>query len=432
MSTGRNKAAQSAAIEALASRIQLLPREIRWLHSQQEVIQAIGCGFAPYRGPWSRCADHVVRLADALGIGRQVAVAISFFLLLLTFASQLRTPREAGAAEALFVGIRAMREPSLVQHFERVRGLRPLYLDERDLRNFTRHRRPSLRKLLRELRAIRSEVWLHLRRSNPPHGVGHRYLLSAFMLRAHKFAYFRAWFREYLREPQRSPTVAFATASLVPCAALAVGGQAVYFLHGFQRRSLIFPEFSEAYCFNRFDGDYIRSRLPNCSIKIIAEPTRQLKTRRAVAIASGYCERDGFHLCRSFVEWAHMNGLPVIVRKHPMDASSYWEQWRRDDRVELVEKKSEFSDFLAQYRPRFLATWYSTTLFDALCNGIVPVTFTQDGIETADTVFPIRKLCLCWPEHQCLAQSLLDDPKAYTFYITSKQEEVIGASHDEL
>jgi len=44
-----------------------------------------------------------------------------------------------------------------------------------------------------------------------------------------------------------------------------------------------------------------------------------------------------------------------------------------------------------------MATWYSTTLYDALLRGIVPVSF---NVNQPDVVFPISDVALSWPQQK--------------------------------
>jgi hypothetical protein len=181
-------------------------------------------------------------------------------------------------------------------------------------------------------------------------------------------------------------------------------------IHGFQRHSVVYPDFTKSICFDVFTAEHIRRRLPRCTVTVTAEPTQRLISRRIAAIAGIFWAPDGFDLIRPFIDWARRNNLPVIVRKHPVDTSDYWEQWRGIAGVKIDDGEGTFIQFLDTHRPRFLASWFSTALYDAIIKGIVPVTVTPERHEAAlDTAFPFRDLSLCWPEHERIAQNLLDN-----------------------
>jgi hypothetical protein len=125
-------------------------------------------------------------------------------------------------------------------------------------------------------------------------------------------------------------------------------------------------------------------------------------------------------LIRPIVEWARDNGMLVVVRKHPADETGYWDRWRGIEGVEIREASGSFTAFLDEVRPRFLACWYSTALFDALLRGIVPITVMPEDGQALDIVFPFRQIALCWPENAKRAQVLLNDAGARKAFVADK------------
>jgi hypothetical protein len=396
-------------IEQLAASLQRLPMEVRWLYAQSSVVQAAGVRESPERGPRSRIADRVLTSASYFGLTRMVVAVANVCFLLMTYLKQILTPCLPKDG-VLFVGIMALREPELVRLFKAMQGKPVVHLDERDLSDFFRQGHVSLPALFREMRCVWSEVRGRTHTSSPGGTVKDIYLLSFFAMNGHRFAYFRAWFRRYLSQPGKVRTVAWTTASYVAFAAIAVGVEVIHMVHGFQRHSLVYPDFTKSICFDVFTAEHIRRRLPRCAVRVIAEPMQRLISRRVAAIAGVYGAPDRFDLIRPYIDWALRNDLPVIVRKHPADASDYWEQWRGIAGIKIDNGEGGFIQFLDRHRPRFLASWFSTALYDAILKGVVPVTVTPESHEAAvDTVFPFRELSLCWPEHERIAQNLLDN-----------------------
>jgi hypothetical protein len=329
-----------------------------------------------------------------------------------TYARQRLTRRVGEAAGPLFIGMNTLRERELVRQFEAIQARGTLQLDERYRTDFFRRAHVPLSALLRETRIVWGEVGAHLDLSRPSEGLNKIYLLTFFLMHGHGFIYLRAWLRRYLSQPSASCTIACTSASYAAFAPAAVGAETMHMEHGFQRHSLVYPDFARSICFNGFDAEHIQRRLPRCVVTVAAQPAKQLPTRRVVAIAGIYGESDGFGLIRPFIDWASRNDLPVFVRKHPADTSDYWEQWRGISGIEMCDGRGSFLEFLERFRPRMLASWFSTALYDALLNGVVPITVTPEGHEAAlDTVFPFRELFLCWPEHKEVAQNLLDDDR---------------------
>ena len=414
-------------IEKLAARLQLLPSHVRWLYAQEGVIQAVALGRSPKRGPRSRLADSLIGLSSRVGLERPIAAFVNFILLTLTYARQ-NLARSATANGVLFCCIEALRERELASRFGTMQASPVIKLDERGLSDFFALARVPFLALLREMGAVWREVWIHLDPSSPAIGLKRLYLLSFLLMYGHRFAYLRAWFRQCLSRPGISQTVAFTAASYVSFASVAAGADTIYMEHGLQSRSVVYPDFSRSICFNGFDAEQIRRRLPQCAVTVAIEPAQFLATRRIAAVAGDYFKREGFDLIRPFIDWAVRNDLAVIVRKHPMDSSGYWEQWRGVAGVEITDGGGSFAEFLDRFRPRLLASWFSTTLFEAIVKGIVPITVTPESDDEAvsDTVFPFRDLALCWPRDEGIAQALLDDDKRRAVILTDNYARVAG------
>ncbi len=421
--------AKDNPIEMLAARLQLLPASVRWLYAQERLIWATALGYQPERGPWSRVADRLVRLSLRLGLARNLAAIVNLCLLMTIYARQSLV-RRAPADGALLLGIKALREPALVRHFEAMQARPVVHLDERFLTDFLRQARVPLLAMLREMRSVWSEVWDHLHPSQPSIGLDKVYLLSFLLMRGHQFAYLRAWFRQYLSQPGALPVVAATSASCFAYAPVAVGIETVHMEHGFQRHSLVYPDYAQSICFNSFDAEQLSRRLPQCAVTVVAEPAQPLATRRLVAVAGIFWEPDGFDLIRPFMEWALRHDLPVVVRKHPVDTSDYWEQWRGVAGVQITDGEGSFADFLDRFRPCMLASWFSTALFEAIVKGVVPVTVTPESHEAAlDTVFPFRELSLCWPEHEEIAKKLIDDDGLRAEFLADTYARAVAPPH---
>lgn len=398
-------------IETMAARLQTLPPEIRWLYLQADLVEALSIGCPPVRGPRTRLADRSFAIFGRLGLGRVAISAANVLLLVVVYTKQYLTRNQGVGEAAIFVGINALREPELVRRFGELQGRPVLHMDERKLGNFFRHGRVPFFKLLHEMRMVWREVWANFHLAYCYKVSDKAYLLSFFMTHGHRFAYLRAWFRHYLRQPGAFPVIACTAAGYVSYAVVAAGAETHHMMHGFQRQSLIYPDFAQSLCFTGFEAAHLRRRLPRCKVMVVSKPARPIDTRRVAAVAGIYWEPDGFDRIRPFIEWARRNQLPVIVRKHPADTSDYWTKWQGVAGVEVAEDKGSFVEFLEKFRPRILASWNSTTLFDALINGVVPVTVVPDRAEALDIVFPFHDLSLRWPEHEVLARMLIDNDR---------------------
>jgi hypothetical protein len=398
------------AIEALAARIQTLPEAVRWLHAQSDVIHALGSGRPPHRGPKTKLVDSMLAVAAIIGAARVSAAMGNLAVLIFLYFKQYTIRRVGQPKGILLVGINALREPVLAQHLEKSYGQPVWQLDERYLVSFAKYRRLSLIGLLREWAALWRNIWPHLTSANTSGGLPLKYCLAHLTTVGPSFIYLRQWFRCHLGEEiANSRVIGFTSASVVSYAAVSVGVKAIYLIHGFQRRSLVFPQFLEVHCSNQFEADHFRARLPSAIVSIIPETGRILETRRIAVIASDYGDDHELDRCRTFIEWARQIKLPIVVRQHPAYRGSYWDQWRDVDGVEISEKACDIDTFLKEMRPRLLATWFSTTIHDAVMNGVIPVTFVQDNFQIDNIVYPIRKMAINWPAQKAILASMVDD-----------------------
>jgi hypothetical protein len=416
-------------IERLASKLQRLPSAIRWLYMQQELIEAEAFQTKPTRGPRSALADRMAAVAIRLRIDRVLAATVMTALLLFLLVRQYLSSVENTTSKALFVGIKAPREPELVRLFQEQQKRQALHIDERSLHDFYRFGRATFFASLREARMVWREIRRYLH-SSVTHELHYKYLLTFVMLQGARYTFLRAWFRRHLVRSDFSGLVACSSAGYVPFAAIAAGARAVYFQHGFQRHSLVYPEFVQAICLNRLEAEQLRRRLPNCAVTLVPEQPRQIQTSKTLAISGGqFLDLKTCELIRPVIHWAVRNEMPVAVRPHPRDKTDYWDRWRGVEGVEIVGAENSFSDFLENVRPRFLAGWYSTALFDALLRGVVPITVAAEGDKIADIVFPLGDIALHWPEDVDLAQSFLDDEEMRATFLAGKWA-FIGADED--
>ena len=184
----------------------------------------------------------------------------------------------------------------------------------------------------------------------------------------------------------------------------------------------MYPDFAEVRSFNRFEAEHFHARLPKSKVVIHPDPVEFVETQRLVAISGIYGETNDFELCRSLIEWARRCELPVVIRPHPQDFSGYWKQWADVAGIDFMEERCDFDTFLEKVRPRFLVSWFSTTIFDALKRGCVPVALTQQA-EAGDVVFPFLHVALRWPDDQDIIERLLDDRQACADLATQKYAE---------
>ena len=248
-------------IEALAARAQQLPPDIRWIAgNMQGWIQAAGMSVEPKRGPWELRSWRLMRLAGWLRLERPLSFLVNLLLLAGLYASQFRVRGARPAPSPLFIGIDALREPDMIRRFSASQGGQAVSIDGRGVAGFLPYGRVGILDLCRALLDARRGVWRHLSEWEPLTGIDRLNAINFLMLRGHQYAYFYAWFRQYLGKPGVSPVVAFTAANNPAYAAVAAGAQTVYMLHGFQRHSIVYPDFARCVSITAVEAGHLRRR----------------------------------------------------------------------------------------------------------------------------------------------------------------------------
>ena len=400
---------QRNPIEDLAMAIQRLPAEIRWLHAVPSVIQSHACGTPLAFGPRTRMASLLLSIASVIGVARLTASIASFILLVGIYRNQKRMLAERVLHPSIFIGVGALREGALIRALEQDRSRAVSFLNETSIDDFSSVFHVGFVEAWREWRRVLAAAWRQLGGEQPTVGLPPSNRRVEFLTQAHRYAFFRAWFLKLkLRQSIEEPIV-FSAASVVAYAATSVGLKSAYHLHGFQRQSLVYPEFDEVVCFTEIEAAHLACRLPGANIRVCAEKNSSVETDFVAAIAGAYGQTEGFDDCADFIDWAGRRHIPVIVRPHPLDTSGFFSRWRSDPNVCFADTSSSFDDFIERYRPRLVLSWYSTALYDALRRGVVPVTVRTESWRPLDTVFPFQEISLRWPQEKARAESVMSD-----------------------
>lgn len=406
----QRETSKAEAIEALVSRLQLLPGPVRWMYAQQDVLLAIALGQRPLRGPRAARADRLVSVLSRLGFLRIPVAIATLALTAKLYFDQFAVTPDSAPEGPVFFGLGALRDPPLVRAFESRTGRRALVLDETEMSSLARQRRIPLGAILGEWAQVWSEIWSSVGRPQVD-GFDPLNTASWLLMRLHKYAYCRAWLRRW-RQTTGHEVVAFSAASYMSFGGAASGARTIYLPHGFQRKSLLLADFTEVHAFNRYEAEHFRSRLPAAAIFPVPLHAEPIPTERRAVITGDYWHETDFEACRPFIDWARAADIPVIIRPHPRDETGYWDRWRAVDGVTFDETPCDIDTFLQRHRPRFLVSWTSTTLFDAVMRGVVPITLAKDPDDMADYIVPLDGLALAWPECATKVAALADDPAA--------------------
>ena len=186
---------------------------------------------------------------------------------------------------------------------------------------------------------------------------------------------------------------------------------------------LSFPIFIEFVAFNAPEAAHVQYRLPRASVSMPPPVIRPIKVAHRVAIVGVYGENQASS--QELIEYCRAQGIDVVVRPHAADNSGYWTEWEGASGVH-VDRGGTFDEFLERHCPCVMATWHSTTVYDALVRGIVPVSFAASQ---PDIAFPLADMALSWPEQKERVQVVLSDAKARYDALAKALLDAIGPSH---
>lgn len=407
------------AIDALARRIQDLPGEIRWVYAQQDVIAATAKGVPVTPGVRTARIAQLLKWAGRVGLDHAAAKLASLVLLAAIRCRQSRPPAKAGQRR-FFVGIGALKEGELALQFEAMSGGPAAVIDQRFSGALASIYPPGMLDLLRSWHEAAQPIFAALA-AEQDGPLDRSAVLTYVVRRLHHYAHFLAVFRG-LNATAPGTAVGFAAADLPAYAAVQAGIEAIYFPHGFCARSLAYPDFHRVVAFNPPEAEHLRSRLPAASVSVTAPAIRPLHLERRLAVVGDYGEK--LDRSRGLIEFCRACGIEVVVRPHPADRSGYWRRWEGVRGVR-IDRGGTFDDFLERHRPCVMATWYSTTIYDALLRGVVPVTLEADQ---PDIVFPFAEVALCWPADKERIKAVLSDRESRYGALTDALTQTLGAS----
>jgi hypothetical protein len=355
------------------------------------------------------------------GLDLFAAKFASLLLLLVIRFRQLQFSGTPGVNH-FFVGISALREPDLVRQFEALVAGKASVIDQRFSGSLAAIYRPTLTELLRSWRDAGRPVFTDLAFNHSDWLLERLALLTYVVRRLHHYAHFLAVFRG-LSASSPGAVVGFSTADLTAYAAVQARIEAIYFPHGFLARSLIFPDFYHVVSFNAFEADHMKYRLPHTVVSMPPLDVRPIQVRHRVAIVGDYGEK--LARSRDLIEFCRVTGIDIVVRPHPADDSGYWNEWADTSGVR-IDRGGTFNEFLERHRPAVMATWYSTTIFDAIMRGVVAVTFEADQ---PDIVFPFSEVALRWPEQRERIQAVLTSERVRYDALTRALKLAVGPHH---
>lgn len=390
-------------IDALAQRVQSLPPELRWWLAR-EGLAARATGVSPVYGPNERRLRRVLSFFDRVGLGWAAAQLVVLGVALGIWSRQAYRPRPQAPA-ALFMGILALREADALPIFAQMTESTPVMIDSRQALCTKSFGRPDLMTVIGAFRDTSRPIDEAL---DTVDLFGRLDLLADYAMRGGRYSLLLAAFRDLAAHQGLAVPIASTTAGLAAFAATRAGFEVVYFPHGFLRRSLVFPDFRAVVGINAIECRHVLNRLGGRpDISVLPHKQETVVPTRCLAVVGDYGDHDPVPL-RTLLELARAYGYQIAIRPHPVGNPAFFAEWRGQTDI-VIDEQGNLESFMRRHRPSVMATWFSTTILDAVVLGVVPVTLSET---VADIVFPHREVALVWPEHRDRVVGVLSDEGA--------------------
>ena len=109
------------------------------------------------------------------------------------------------------------------------------------------------------------------------------------------------------------------------------------------------------------------------------------------------------------IELFQKNGFQIIIKFHPSYIGSLHQEFM-DNKNIIINKSfsASASELMHQEKPKFVASWASTTLCEALQLGIAPICLCNNR-EEEEVIFPFRQKTIWWQEDQEKLSKFISD-----------------------
>jgi|GEM_PF-3567610 len=401
-------------IEEIFRELYKAPVEFRWALANsglKALITGESQDVSPF-GKRGRLIRRLVGFACTFGAARLV-VALTALAEVTRFMYQARRvqPLRLPAKCRIFVGFGAGPEEEMWRTFEEESDELAIRLDETLPDTFLAYHRPSVFELWKQIWRESGAVLPFLLKSElEPVALFRKNTLTFAALRMAKYILYRTWWAGV--EDSSISEVVFISAATPAFACIDAGMALVeYRQHGLHRKSLLMPSFHVLKLLTQIEADYYQQYLPTSEIKVLRPQQRVERHLPCILVASiyevpGLYKNQDLARVQSLVLWANQNNLEVIIRKHPKETDSFWQT--HFPKLEIDATQDRFEDALMRIKPVFVASWFSTSLVDALLANVIPISVMEPGDQhIQDLVFDLLKHCLLWPQHQMTMDALV-------------------------
>lgn len=303
----------------------------------------------------------------------------------------------------IFVGFGAGPEEYMWERFKNASPILSIRLDQTNPSTFGSIYRPNIIDLWRKVwceAEIAFEVIMNTS-IEPVQALRADYITQA-TTRLAQYAFFFQWWKGLNKDLK---DIVFITPDIPAYACIDAGFPSVQFWqHGLLRKSLLFPPFKSLLLLTNAEVKYYKKLMPECDIVLDKSTLKVVNHNRTILFTSIYDTSDFkkityIALLNGLCEWALQKKMQIVIRKHPCETDSFWEN--NFSRIKILSQKESIENTMLRVKPMLMITWFSTTLIDALRYNVVPVSInSMNECVVQDLIINLREHCLLWSENR--------------------------------
>lgn len=396
--------------------LQHLPAGLHWAVADGGLLLAISSGKPVVRGPRGRVLHRLLRLARRFGQAGAIVFLVGLMEVLRLCWRQGRERSGHTIQERIFVGFGAAAEETLFEQYRAESKDAVIRLDQTKVETLGAFHAIGWLQALKTLRTAHRRALESV--SSIPDELKPWLLdfLTHAGMQLGQYSYMRTWFADVRMIAPQLHEVCFLSADTPAFAAVDAGLPTRYLQHGMIRRSLVFPIFDVIDPLTIDEREHISNRIPTAQVRFIRTLNSSTSAPHGpgILIASHHETAEEMARIAPLLDWMKSRGILIVVRPHPREDRAFWHV--HGTRWNCVIDDSDRSFMLAvkRLRPRFIVSWYSTALVDALKYGVLPITVSHAGNPNVlDMVYRLFDRALHWPRDAELLATLLNDDHAY-------------------
>jgi len=252
---------------------------------------------------------------------------------------------------------------------------------------------------------------------------GKKNLIKQAMVSLPIFAYFTCLFRD-LKNENSNIKIFSGGVHLISASAITAEIPAYWLSHGLLEQAklnetdiepnpskyfIAFPEYEYIYLFSKDEQNYLIEHNVSSCIKLYNFVKIEDLKNKILIFLIDFNHLMDVQALKVTIDFFQKNNYEVVLKFHPSYKGELHLEFLDKKNIRIDESlRASASELMRIEKPKFVASWASTTLCEALRQGIAPICLCSNGEEKFEP-YPYRKRSIWWHEEQDMLVKLLDD-----------------------